>query len=105
MLTCNTPALSTPPALGPPHCPERPALFALSAVSVPQPPPWLLGAVALAAAALAAVLVARALNVFGGWLRRAVLLARLPHPRERAWLLGDLASMVRGDDLVLGVAL
>ena len=100
VLNCNTPVLSTPAALGLPHCPERPALFALSAVSLPRPPPWLLGVVALAAAALAAVLVARSLAVFVGWLRRAVLLARLPHPKERAWLLGDLASMVRGSDLV-----
>ena len=93
--TCDTPIHSTPTAPGLPHCPERRALFALLAVSLPQPPPWLLGAAALAAAALAAVLVARAVAVFVGWLRRAELLARLPHPRERAWLLGDLAAMVR----------
>lgn len=96
VLTCNTPSPSTPTALGLPRCPERPALFVLSAVSLPPLPPWLLHTVALAAAALAAVLAARALAVFMGWLRRAILLARLPQPPERAWLLGDLASMVRG---------
>ena len=96
ILTSNTSSLKLPMAVGLLHCPERPALFALSATSLPPLPLWLLRTAALAAAALAAVLAARALAVFVGWLRRAVVLARLPQPPERAWLLGDLASMVRG---------
>ena len=99
-LTCNSTGLSTP-ALGLPRGPERSALFALLAVLLLPPPPWLLEVMALVAAVLAAVLAARALAVFAGWLQRAVLLARLPHPPERAWLLGDLASMVRRSDRLL----
>ncbi len=57
-------------------------------------PPWLPAMVALAAAALLAILAAKALRMIAVWLRRTILLARLPHPPERALILGDLAAMV-----------
>ena len=57
-------------------------------------PPWLLATVALAAAALLAMLAAKALGMLAVWLRRTILLARLPHPPERALIIGDLAAMV-----------
>ncbi len=67
---------------------------ALQAPALAVLPPWLLAMVALAAAALLAILATKALRTMAVWLRRTILLARLPHPPERALIIGDLAAMV-----------
>lgn len=64
---------------------------------------WLLAAAALAVAALLAVLAAKALGVVVRWARRAFLLARLPHPPDRALIIGDLAAMVLPDSFTCAV--